>query len=88
METIISWLVLATGLYGAIGLLFALYFAFAGGAARADPNAKGGTLGFRLLIIPAAAALWPWLLRRALTGATPPIETNPHRKAAQRGGAS
>ena len=68
--------------YAAIGLLFALFFA-ARGAERIDPSAKGAGLGFRLLIVPGATALWPLLLWRWLRGVqAPPVEKNAHRQAA------
>ena len=51
--------------YGAIGLLFALFFV-SRGVAQLDPIAKNAGLGFRLMIFPGAAALWPVLLRRQL----------------------
>ena len=70
--------------YAAVGLAFALAFA-AVGAARLDANARGGSLGFRILILPGATALWPLLLRRWLRGAhEPPVERNAHRAAAAR----
>jgi len=49
--------------YCAAGLCFAIAFIFRG-AASMDPIAAHATLGFRLILIPGAAALWPWLLRR------------------------
>lgn len=49
--------------YAALGLLFAVPFALRG-AARIDPDATHGTWGFRLLILPGAAALWPLLALR------------------------
>jgi hypothetical protein len=55
--------VLAAEVYFAFGLLFAILFAWRG-AAAIDPRARGATLGFRLLILPASALLWPLLLRR------------------------
>jgi hypothetical protein len=69
-------------IYGAAGLVFAVVFA-ASGAGRIDPAAKGAPVGFRLLIIPGAAALWPVLLSRWIRGAHPPIERNAHRNAAK-----
>ena len=51
--------------YGAIGLLFAMFFV-SRGVARLDPIAKNAGFGFRLIIFPGAAALWPVLLRRQL----------------------
>ncbi len=49
--------------YAAVGVVFAAVFAV-WGVARVDPAAKGAPLGFRLLILPGCAALWPLLLRR------------------------
>ena len=48
------------GAYAAAGLLFAVAFAWRG-AGVVDPAARKGTLGFRLLIVPGSAALWPVL---------------------------
>ncbi len=75
-------LVTALGVYLGLGLLFAVPFVWVG-AGRVDSNAAGGTLGFRLLILPGSILLWPLLLRRWIgaTGA-PPIERNAHRDAA------
>ena len=53
------------GAYAGLGIVFALAFAI-WGAAAIDAAAKGSPLGFRLLIIPAAAALWPLLAIRWL----------------------
>jgi hypothetical protein len=69
--------------YAAIGAVFAVAFA-SFGAARIDPSANGASVGFRLLILPGATALWPVLLRRWLRGdRTPPRERNAHRRAAR-----
>lgn len=51
--------------YLGLGLLFALLFAFRW-AGRLDPVAAAGSRGFRLLILPGAALLWPLLLLRLL----------------------
>lgn len=53
--------------YALVGLLFALAFAFRG-AGAIDATAKSGTVGFRLLILPGAAVLWPVLLTRWVAG--------------------
>ena len=57
------------GAYVAAGALFAIAFA-AWGAGQIDAAARGGTAGFRLIVLPGAAALWPllalkWTRRRA-----------------------
>lgn len=51
------------GIYAAIGALFGIAFVIAG-IGRIDPVAKGSTLGFRLIVLPGAALLWPLLLKR------------------------
>ena len=56
--------------YAALGLLFAAPFV-AIGVQRIDPNAKGATFGFRLLILPGSIALWPVLMARWIRGPRP-----------------
>ena len=51
------------GIYALIGVMFAMAFVTAG-AGRVDPAARGAPIGFRILIFPGTAALWPLLLRR------------------------
>ena len=76
-------LIAALALYGAAGLVFALAFV-ARGAKRIDPDARGASWGFRLLILPGVAALWPFLVRRTAVGDDPdPRERTPHRTAAR-----
>jgi hypothetical protein len=75
-------IVVGLGVYLALGAAFAVAFAIAG-VQRIDPAARGAGWGFRLIILPGAAALWPLLLRRWLSGDTaPPRERNAHRDAA------
>ena len=74
---------IAAAVYVAVGLVFAPFFALIG-AGRIDPVAREGTLGFRILILPGAAALWPLLAWRWLKGTGhPPLERNAHRDAAE-----
>ncbi len=49
--------------YLALGLLFAAVF-LALGISRVDSAAKCSGLGFKLIVLPGAAALWPVLLAR------------------------
>ena len=81
-ETIATWLVTAAGLYAAAGLLFAIPFVVRG-AGRIDPQARAGSRGFRLLILPGVVAFWPLLARRWARGGPPPEERNAHREAAR-----
>ena len=55
--------VVGAEVYLGLGFLFALPFVWRG-VHGLDPLARTGTLGFRLLILPGAAALWPLLLFR------------------------
>ena len=78
-ERVATLLVDALYLYGIAGLVFAIAFVVAG-AKRIDSQAIGSGTGFRALIFPGAAALWPLLLRRWISRtAEPPEERNPHR---------
>ena len=68
-EWLAEILVALAGAYVAAGALFAVAFA-TWGVSRVDPVAREGTIGFRLIILPGAAALWPllasrWMRRRA-----------------------
>lgn len=63
---IATTLVWIATVYGTLGLAFAV--AFVGtGIARVDHAAKDAPWSFRLLIVPGAAALWPWMLARWIT---------------------
>jgi hypothetical protein len=81
LELAALWLVRLLAAYAGIGLLFALCFA-ARGVERIDPAARGASLGFRLLVLPGAVALWPLLARRWALGRRVPVERNAHRAAA------
>ena len=77
-----TWLLAGLGLYLAVGFLFALAFVFRG-AKKIDPQAKEGSIGFRVLILPGAMALWPILASSWLRGG-PRAERNAHRDLAGR----
>lgn len=60
VEMIAIPLVTVVGVYALIGILVALPFVLRG-AGRLDTAAAQGSLGFRILILPGAVALWPIL---------------------------
>lgn len=60
-----AWFTRLLGLYLALGLAFAVPFAWRW-VGKLDPVAASGTRGFRLLILPGAVALWPLLAARLL----------------------
>jgi hypothetical protein len=63
MHPVVAFLLNALALYAAIGAVVALAFA-AFGVTRVQPAAV--SLGARLLILPGALALWPYVLLRWL----------------------
>ncbi len=79
-----QFMVTVVGTYATVGLMFAVVFVWRL-VGRLDPAATHGTAGFRLLIVPAAVALWPYLAARLITGASaPPDEWTAHRARAHR----
>lgn len=90
-----SWVAIATwgvwlvGIYLACGFVFAVGFLFVfRGVDRIDPSAREGTWGFRLAVLPGVTALWPLFARRwRRSRSEPPVESNAHRRAAERLGA-
>jgi hypothetical protein len=54
---------LLASIYAAIGVAFAAVFV-AIGIGRVDPVARQAPLGFRLIVMPGCAALWPLMLGR------------------------
>jgi hypothetical protein len=57
----IQALLLIVGVYLGVGLVFAAAFVTVG-VSRVDHVAAKTSIGFRLLIVPGSAALWPVLL--------------------------
>lgn len=49
------------GVYAALGVVCGGAFVLRG-VGRVDATAKGAPMGFRVLIFPGAALLWPWVL--------------------------
>ncbi len=62
-----SAMVTLLSVYAAAGLLFAILFVILG-IHRVDEHAHGAGVGFRLIVIPGVAALWPLLLLRWFRG--------------------
>ena len=62
-----EWFVILLQGYAVVGLLLAVPFVFSW-VKRVDPVAAEGTWGFRLLILPGAAALWPVVLWKLVRG--------------------
>jgi len=61
--------VAALTVYGLAGIAFAGGFVILG-IHRVDPVAEHSSLGFRLMVIPGVAVLWPLLLTRWLRAAS------------------
>ena len=66
MQPIVALLIDALALYAAIGAVTAVAFA-ASGVTRVQPASV--SLGARILLLPGAAALWPYVLLRWLRAA-------------------
>ena len=79
----IGFFLAALGIYLLVGLVFAIPFVFLG-AKRVDPAAQQATWGFRLIILPGAAILWPLMWTRWIQGRHP-IERSAHRPTARAG---
>jgi hypothetical protein len=82
-ETLIKTFVYGLETYAGLGLIFAVPFVWFG-VQRVDSEAQGSGVGFRLLILPGVAALWPmFLFRWTRRIVEPPVETNSHRILAE-----
>lgn len=60
---ILKLILAAAALYLILGLLFALLFIIKG-VEKVDEGAHGGSLGFRIIIIPGIMVFWPLLLKK------------------------
>jgi hypothetical protein len=83
LHTLATAIVTTSIVYLAIGIVLAPAIAFRG-VSRIDPAAREGTKGFRFLIMPGMALLWPLMVARVLRGGPPPEEHNAHRDAARK----
>ncbi len=68
-------------LYALAGVVFAVAF-LPRAVARLDARVADAPISLRLLILPGVAALWPLLAWRWMSGASAPVERNPHRTKA------
>jgi hypothetical protein len=71
MHWLAVFVVRALEIYLAIGWIFALAFVSVG-IARVDPSAAASSRGFRAIVVPGVAALWPVLLLRWIRRKAPP----------------
>ncbi len=76
-----SELLLLLGMYGLVGILFAIPFVLLG-VRSIDPAASQGTVGFKILILPGCVLFWPWLLARWIRRKPPSEEWSAHRQGA------
>ena len=65
MELIIEIFLGTLAFYAVFGLLFGLYFLFAG-AAKIDPLLGESKKGVRILLFPGIIATWPLFVKKAL----------------------
>jgi hypothetical protein len=65
--------------YTVLGVAFAIAFVTRG-AERMDPDARGGPVSFRLLIFPASAGLWPYLMIRWLRARRSTRDSDAYRR--------
>lgn len=71
------------GLYVSLGVFVALGVLL-GGLGKIDHAVSESTWGFKMLVVPGLAALWPLMLMRWIRGTGhPPSERNAHRKTAK-----
>lgn len=79
-ESLATALLLALAAYLAAGLVFAIPF-LTRGAGAIDADAREGSWGFKLAVLPGVCALWPILLGRWRGGTS--RRPTPHERAAR-----
>ena len=65
---IVSIILIVLAVYLAAGFLFAIPFVIKG-VNKVDEGAHGGSIGFRIIIIPGTMVFWPWLLIKWMNAA-------------------
>lgn len=60
---IVTILLIIAAVYLAIGFLFVVPFVLKG-VQKIDHGADGGSVGFRIIIIPGTIVFWPFLLKK------------------------
>jgi hypothetical protein len=68
-----AFIVYGVAVYLIIGVVFAIAFAMRG-AHAIDAGARGTPWGFKVLILPGAAALWPLMLRKWIAVRHGPVQ--------------
>ncbi|MGB0563926.1 MAG: hypothetical protein ACPGVO_19325 [Spirulinaceae cyanobacterium] len=79
---LVAWLLKVVHAYVIAGLIFTVPFVIFG-IHRVDPNVKGWSILFRILIVPGMLIFWPLFAVRLVRGKTTPTERTAHRRAAQ-----
>ena len=59
----IEVILIAAGIYLLLGVLFVVPFLLKG-LTKVDAGAHGGTIGFKIIIVPGVIVFWPVLLRK------------------------
>ena len=74
---LVEVILLIVAVYLLLGILFVIPF-LTKGLTKVDEGARGGTIGFKIIIIPGVIVFWPLLLRRWIKAVQklnfPPIE--------------
>lgn len=60
---IVGVILIAVAIYLGLGVLFVVPF-LAKGLTKVDAGAHGGTIGFKIIIIPGVIVFWPVLLNK------------------------
>lgn len=65
---IVNIILIVLAVYLVIGFLFAIPFVI-NGVHKVDEGAHGGSIGFRIIIIPGTMVFWPILLKKWMKAA-------------------